>query len=238
MGGEDIDEPTGPFSGIQEKSLLNKFAKTVLRNCHSHLDETLHYLVSFALKKCYYCAYISYGNLHVPIHLVLTDSRKCPLVSSMLNHITTENCYWVISTSSLDWLISVQLAFPYRSCLIKHHNFQSIPYKFAILFFNSEDNQTRGWSAHDCTVMRRSFQRSFYAFFFICIGIMPAFKNIMWLTVYPPSPSASFLRHRDITAGLAIGQDIERGFEKRIECLSLPWVSGGCFTEGPCSFIF
>ena len=163
----------------------------------------------------------------VPPHLVLTDSRKCPLVSSMLNHIATENCYWVISTSSLDWLISVQLVFPHKPCLIKHHNFQSIPYKFAILFFNSEDNQTRGWSVHDCTVMRRSFQRSFYAFFFICIGIMPAFKNIMWLTVYPPSPSASFLRHSDVTVGLAIGQNIERGFEKRIECLPLPWVSGG-----------
>lgn len=62
---------------------------------------------------------------------------------------------------------------------------------------------------------------------------MPAFKNIMWLTVYPPSPSASFLRHSDIRGGFATGQDIERGFEKRIECLPLPWVSEGAWQKCP-----
>ena len=313
MGGEDLDEPTGPFSGIQEKS-LNKFGKTVLRNCHSHLDETLHYLVSFTLKKCfYYCIYISYGNLHYPhssgahwLHkmpscvlyvkshriweLLWSDFyflfaaaakllQSCPTLCNPIDGllpgssvpgilqartlewaaISFSNAWkwkvkvkllsrvWLLATpwtaayqappsigifqarvlewdatafptSSLDWLI-VQLAFPHRSCSIKHHNFQSIPYKFAILVFNSEDNQRQGWSVHDCTVMRRSFQRSFYAFFFICIGIMSAFKNIMWLTVYPPSPGASFLRRSDITAALAVGQDIERSFKRRIECL-------------------
>ena len=316
MGGEDLDEPSGPFSSIQEKSLLNKFGKTVLRNCHSHLDETFHYLVSFILKKCfYYCIYISYGNLHYPhssgahwlhkmpscvlyvkshcnwellwsdfyllfaaaakllqscptlcnpidgllpgssvpgilqartlkwlaisfsnawkwkvkseseaaqSYLTLSDPMDCSLPGSSVHGIFHARVLeWgatAFYTSSLDWLI-VQLAFPHRSCFIKHHNFQSIPYKFAILVFNSEDNQTQGWSVHDCTVMRRSFQRSFYAFFFICIGIMSAFKNIMWLTVYPPSPGASFLWLSDITAALAIGQDIERGFKRRIECL-------------------
>lgn len=53
------------------------------------------------------------------------------------------------------------------------------------------------------------------------------------MTVYPPSPSASFLWHSDVTAGLAIGQDIERGFEKRIECLPLPWVSAGALQKCP-----
>lgn len=62
---------------------------------------------------------------------------------------------------------------------------------------------------------------------------MSAFKNIMWLTVYPPSPSASFLWHSDIRAALAIKQDIERDFKKRIECLPLPWVSGGALQKCP-----
>ena len=64
VGGEDLDEQTGPFSGIQEESLLNKLGKMVLRNCHSHLEEILHYLVSFTLKKIFcFCIYISWGNL-------------------------------------------------------------------------------------------------------------------------------------------------------------------------------
>lgn len=51
--------------------------------------------------------------------------------------------------------------------------------------------------------------------------------------MYPPSPSASFLWHSDIRTALAIKQDIERDFKKRIECLPLPWVSGGALQKCP-----
>lgn len=37
--GEYLDEPNSLFSGIQEESLLKKFGKMMLRNCHSHLKK-------------------------------------------------------------------------------------------------------------------------------------------------------------------------------------------------------